>query len=74
MICTAHPIFSGVEIEKNEMGGICRAYGGEKGAYTGFWKANLRKRHHLGNPGLEGRIILKLIFRKCDVGLWTVSS
>ena len=28
----------------------------------------------LGRPGLDGRIILRLIFRKWDVGLWTGSS
>jgi hypothetical protein len=27
VICTAHPIFSGDKIEKNEMGGVCNAYG-----------------------------------------------
>jgi hypothetical protein len=27
VICTAHPIFSGDKIEKNEMGGVCSAYG-----------------------------------------------
>jgi hypothetical protein len=25
----------------------------------------------LGNPGLDGRIILRRIFRKWDVGVWT---
>jgi len=27
----------------------------------------------LENPGLDGRIILRCIFRKWDVGAWTVS-
>jgi len=30
MICTAHPIFSGDKIDKNEMDGVCSAYGGEE--------------------------------------------
>jgi hypothetical protein len=38
-------------------------------AYTGFWWVNLRERDHLGDSGIEGRIILKWIFRKWDVGL-----
>jgi len=28
----------------------------------------------LGDPGIDGRIILRLIFRKWDVGEWTGSS
>jgi len=28
----------------------------------------------LGDPGLDGRIILRWIFRKGDVGVWTASS
>ena len=32
-------------------------------AYTGFWWGNLRERGHLGEPGLDGRIILRWIFR-----------
>jgi hypothetical protein len=29
---------------------------------------------HLGDPGVDGRIILSWIFMKWDVGLWTGSS
>ena len=29
---------------------------------------------HLGDPGVDGRIILRRIFRKWDVGAWTGSS
>jgi len=28
----------------------------------------------LGDPGVDGRIILRRIFRKWDVGVWTGSS
>jgi len=38
--------------------------------YTGFWLGNLRER----DPGVDGRIILRWIFRKRDVGVWTGSS
>jgi len=54
----------------NEMGGACSAYGGGE-AYPGFWWGNLRKRGHWGDPGVDGMIILRLIFRKWDVGVWT---
>jgi hypothetical protein len=40
-------------------------------AYTGFWWENLTERDHLGDPGIDGRIILRWIFRKWDVGAWT---
>jgi hypothetical protein len=30
---------------------------------TGFWWVNLRESDHLKDPGLDGRIILRWIFR-----------
>ena len=52
----------------------CSTYGGRGEAYTGFWWGNVREKDHLEDPGLDGRIILRWIFRKWDVGLWTGSS
>ena len=40
---------------------------------TGFWWGNLRERDHLEDSGTDGRIILRWIFRKRDVGAWTES-
>jgi hypothetical protein len=54
----------GDKIEKNKMGKACSAYGGEGEVYTGLWWGNLRERDHLGDPGVNGKIILGLIFRK----------
>jgi hypothetical protein len=31
-------------------------------------RGNLRKKYHWGDPGVDGRIILRWIFRKWDVG------
>jgi len=40
------------------------------GVYIFRW-GNLRERDHLEDPCVDGRIILRWIFRKCDVGAWT---
>jgi hypothetical protein len=39
---------------------------GERINATGFWWGNLREGGHLKDPGVDGRIILKLIFEKWD--------
>ena len=47
------------------MGGACGAYGGgERGAQV-MW-GNLRERDHWGDPDVDGRIILRWIFRKWE--------
>jgi hypothetical protein len=35
-----------------------------------FWLGNLRERDHWGDPDVDGRIILRRIFKKSDVGIW----
>ena len=60
--------YSADHIVKNEMGGLCSTNCGE--AYTGFWLGNLREKEHLEDPDLDGRIVLKWIFRKWN-GAWT---
>jgi len=44
---------------------------GRAEVYTEVWWRNLRKRDFLEDPGVDGRIILRRIFRKWDVGVWT---
>jgi len=61
--------YSDGQIRKDEMGEECSAYGARRG-YTEFWWGNLRERDHLGGPAKDGRIILKCIFNKWDVGSW----
>jgi hypothetical protein len=42
---------------------------GKGEVHTGFWWGDLREGDHLGDPGVDWRIILKLIFKKWD-GAW----
>ena len=53
-------------------GHVARMGRGE--ARTGFWWRNLREKDHWGDPGVDGRIILRWIVRKWDVGIWNGSS
>jgi hypothetical protein len=41
--------------------------------HTRFWWGQLRERDHLEDPGVDGRIVVRWIFRKCDVGTWAGS-
>jgi hypothetical protein len=38
--------------------------------HTEFWWGNLKERDHMGDSGVDGRIILRWIFGKQDGG-WT---
>jgi hypothetical protein len=40
-------------------------------AYTRFWWGNLRESNHFGDPDVDGKIILRWIFREWDEGVWT---
>jgi hypothetical protein len=39
---------------------------GKREVHTGFWLGDLREGAHLGNPGIDGKIIIQLIFKKWD--------
>jgi len=56
------------------MGWACRAYGGEERHIQVFEGKNLMERDDLEEPIVDGRIILRWIFRKWDVVAWTGSS
>jgi len=74
MICTAEPDIVRV-IKSRRMrwaGHVARM--GERRGYTRFRWEKLRGRDHLEDPGVNGRIILRWLFRKWDVGAWIGSS
>ena len=48
-------------------GTVARMERGEE--YRGLWWGNLREEDHLEDPDVDGRIILRWIFRKWDGGL-----
>jgi hypothetical protein len=51
------------------MGGACSTYG-KRAVHTGFWWEDLREGDHLGDPGVDGKLILKCIFNKWDGTDW----
>ena len=56
------------------MDGARSVYGGIEETHTGFCWVNVKEKDHLEDPGVDGRILLRWIFRKWDVGAWTGSS
>jgi hypothetical protein len=46
------------------MGGACSADGKERSEYRVFFGGDLRERDHWGDPDVDGKIILRRIFRK----------
>jgi len=55
------------KIEKNENGSTCTTYGEE--VHTEFWWGNLKEGDQLKDPGVDGRKILRRIFRKWNGGI-----
>jgi len=56
------------------MGREYSAYGVRGEVHTWFWCGNQRERDDLEDPGVDGRIILRWIFMRWDVGIWTGSN
>jgi hypothetical protein len=63
---------SGDEMENNDNGSACSTYGEGRGLYR-VLMGKPEGKNPLGRTGLDGRIILRWILRKWDVGLWNGS-
>ena len=53
----------GDELKKKETGDVFGTYGKRIGTYSGLWE-NLRERDNFKDLDVDGRIILKWIFKK----------
>jgi hypothetical protein len=51
-------------------GGACSSVRGGERRLQGL-EGNLMERDHWGDPGLDGMVIIRWIFRKWDVGMRT---
>ena len=51
---------------------VARTWGEERRTQVFLW-GNMRERDHLEDPNVDGRIILRWIYKKWNVGVWTGS-
>ena len=66
-------IFRVIKSRRMRWAGHVARMGDRRGVYR-VLVGNLRERNHLEDPGVDGRMILRWIFRKWDVGVWTGTS
>jgi len=66
-------IFRVIKSRKMRWAGHVACMGERRDVYS-VLVGKLRERDHLEVPGVDGRIILKWIFKNLDVGVWTGSS
>ena len=59
-----------IKIEKNEIGGACSTQGERRGVCKVLLRRAEGKRS-FGRPGVDGRVILKSIFKKWGGKAWT---
>jgi len=72
--CCSLNIVRVIKSRRMKWAGNVAGMGEGRGGCIGFWWGNLRERDQWGDPGIDGRIILRWFLRKWYVGLWTGSS
>jgi hypothetical protein len=66
--------YSGDQAKKNKMGGICIKCGEwRREVNVRFWWGILMERDQLKDQSVDGKLLLKCIFKKCD-GVWIGSG
>ena len=65
-------IFRVIKSRRIKWAGHVARVGERRGVYS-VLVGKPEERDHLGDPGVDGRIMLRWIFRKWDVGVWTGS-
>jgi hypothetical protein len=65
MICSPN-VVRVIKSSRMRWAGHVAHMGGGGEACTGFWWGNVRERDHWGDPGVDGRIILRGILRKWE--------
>jgi len=73
-LCCSPDIVRVVKSRRMRWVGHVARMGERRGATQGFCWGKLRERDYMEDPDVDGRIMLKWIFRKWDVGIWTGSS
>jgi len=67
IFCVFTKYCSGDQVEKNERGVACSAYGGDENCLPDFGGGKLMERNHLEEPSVNGRMILRWILGS---GMW----
>jgi hypothetical protein len=71
MICIPYPILcGGLSREELDGRGMWHVWGRYEGC-TGCWWGNLSERGHWGDPDVDGRVILRWMFRQLEVVVGT---
>ena len=62
-----------IKIKRDEMGGACSTYGERRCVYRVLF-GRYEGKKPLVRLGVDGRVVLKSVFKKWDVRVWTGSS